>query len=269
MSGPVDFIDKVALVTGGGQGIGAAIARRLAGSGARVFVTHLPSAGETEAAGRTVGAIRADGGEIVAGVLELPDQGSAAACAAEIEKRFGRLDILVNNAGVMQRVSGLATSVDDFERCFAVNHLGIWTMTKACLPLLRSAGAARVVNISSGAGRRGSANLPAYGASKAAAISLTQSLAEALAPFAITVNAVCPGVLLTPMSRSFADIVPFPGRTTADNTSAMIEWSETLIPLGRMQDAEDVAHAVAFFASSGARNITGQSLNVDGGLMMN
>jgi meso-butanediol dehydrogenase/(S,S)-butanediol dehydrogenase/diacetyl reductase len=265
----MEFTDKVALVTGGGQGIGADIARQFAELGARVFITHLPSAAETEAAAQTVEAIRATGGEILAGLLELPDERSAAACTADVQQQFGRLDILVNNAGVMQRASGLATSVDDFNRCFAVNHLGIWTMTQACLPLLKSSGEARIVNISSGAGRWGSANLPAYSASKAAAISLTQSLAEGLAPFNITVNAVCPGVVLTPMSRSFADITPFPDRTTRDNTSAMIEWSEKLIPLGRMQNAEDIAHAVAFFASSGARNITGQSLNVDGGIMMN
>lgn len=260
---------KVAIVTGASRGIGEGIAHVLAASGARVVITHLPTADDTAAAHRVVDAIEASGGSAYAQSLQLPDASSIAACVQACLDRCARIDILVNNAGVMQRSSGLATAIEDFDRCHEINLKGMWAMSQACIPYLRAAGEGRIVNVSSGAGRRGSANLPAYCASKAAVISLTQSLASALAADNITVNAVCPGIILTPMSEAFARITPFPDRTHEDDTAAMIAWSEKEIPLGRMQTAADIGHVAAFFASPGARNITGQALNVDGGLMMN
>jgi meso-butanediol dehydrogenase/(S,S)-butanediol dehydrogenase/diacetyl reductase len=265
----MDLSGKVAIVTGASRGIGEGIAVVLATAGAHVLVTHLPDADDQHAAGQVVKTIETEGRTGRSCPLELPDPDSISRCVTACLDHFGRIDILVNNAGVMQRSSGLATSIEDFDRCHEVNLKGVWAMSQACIPHLKAAGEGRIVNVSSGAGRRGSPNLPAYCASKAAVISLTQSLASALAADNITVNAVCPGIILTPMSEAFAKITPFPERRHADDTAAMVEWSEKEIPLGRMQTAADIGYAVAFLASRHARNITGQALNVDGGLMMN
>lgn len=265
----MDLSGKVAIVTGASRGIGEGIAVALGAAGARILVTHLPDPDDRRAAERVAKSIEQAGGNARPCALQLPDAASIAQCVAACLEHFSGIDILVNNAGVMQRSSGLATSAEDFDRCHEVNLKGVWAMSQACIPHLKASGEGRIVNVSSGAGRRGSANLPAYCASKAAVISLTQSLASALAADNITVNAVCPGIILTPMSEDFARITPFPDRRHADDTAAMIAWSEKEIPLGRMQTAADIGHAVAFMASPRARNITGQALNVDGGLMMN
>jgi NAD(P)-dependent dehydrogenase (short-subunit alcohol dehydrogenase family) len=256
-------------VTGASRGIGEGIAVALAKCGAHVLLTHLPDADDRRAAERVATAIEHEGGTARTCALLLPDPASIGRCVRACLEHFGRIDIVVNNAGVMQRNAGLATSIDDFDRCHEVHLKGAWAMSQECIPHLKASGEGRIVNISSGAGRRGAANLPAYCASKAAVISLTQSLASALAADNITVNAVCPGIIPTPMSEAYAQITPFPGRQQADDTAAMIEWSEKEIPLGRMQTAADIGYAVAFLASPYARNITGQALNVDGGLMMN
>jgi NAD(P)-dependent dehydrogenase (short-subunit alcohol dehydrogenase family) len=265
----LDLSGKVAIVTGASRGIGEGIARVLAAAGARVLVTHAPGIEDERAAARVVEAIEREGGAARRCALELRNAASIAGCVATCLSHFSCIDILVNNAGVMQRGSGLATSEEDFDRCCAVNLKGAWAIAQACVPSLKACGEGRIVNVSSGAGRRGSANLPAYCASKAALISVTQSLASALAGDNITVNAVCPGIILTPMAEAFARITSFPGRREADDVAAMMAWSEREVPLGRMQTPADVGHAVAFFASPCARNITGQALNVDGGLMMN
>jgi NAD(P)-dependent dehydrogenase (short-subunit alcohol dehydrogenase family) len=269
MESTSNLAGRVAIVTGASRGIGEGVALALAAEGARVLITHLPDREGEDSVRGVVEAIERQGGEARSWPLMLPDPASIARAIAACLSHFSRIDILVNNAGVMQRTAGLATSEEDFDRCHAINLKGAWAMSQACVPHFKAAGEGRVVNISSGAGRRGSANLPAYCASKAALISLTQSLASALAADNITVNAVCPGIILTPMSESFARITPFPGRREADDVAAMVAWSESEIPLGRMQTPADVGYAVAFLASPNARNITGQALNVDGGLMMN
>jgi NAD(P)-dependent dehydrogenase (short-subunit alcohol dehydrogenase family) len=264
----LDLSGKVAIVTGASRGIGEGIAVALASAGARVLVTHLPGLEDESAAKKVVETIEKEGGVARCSTLRLPDPASIAECVASCLRQFSRIDILVNNAGIMQRSSGLATSDEDFNLCFEVNLKGVWAMSQACIPYLKTAGEGRILNISSGAGRRGSANLPAYCASKAAVISLTQSLASALASDNITVNAICPGIIMTTMSKAFARITSFPGRQQADDVEAMVAWSERQTPLGRMQTPADIGHAVTFMASALARNITGQALNVDGGLIM-
>jgi meso-butanediol dehydrogenase/(S,S)-butanediol dehydrogenase/diacetyl reductase len=265
----LDLSGRVAIVTGASRGIGEGIAVALASVGARVLVTHLPDPEDEGAAKEVVDRIEKEGGAARCSALRLPYPASIAECVAECLRQFSRIDILVNNAGVMQRSSGLATSDEDFDRCYDVNLKGVWAMSQACIPYLKAAGEGRILNISSGAGRRGSANLPAYCASKAAVISLTQSLASALASDNITVNAICPGIILSTMSKAFARITSFPNRQHGDDVEAMVAWSEREIPLGRMQTPADIGHVATFMASALARNITGQALNVDGGVIMN
>lgn len=260
---------KVAIVTGASGGIGAGIAKVLAAAGADIALSHYPERSERARCESTAAEIAAAGGTAVAVPLDVTEPGSIDACVKAAIGRFSRLDILVNNAGVMQATSWLDTSAQDFDRCHSVNLKGVWVMSVAVVPHLRAAGDGRIVNISSGAGRRGSPDMPAYSASKAALISLTQSLAAALAPDGITVNAVCPGIIWTPMCEGFFRLPRPRGGYDVEDEETFLEWSSKAIPLRRPQTAEDVGHAVAFFASPAARNITGQSLNVDGGLMMN
>jgi NAD(P)-dependent dehydrogenase (short-subunit alcohol dehydrogenase family) len=259
---------KVALITGASRGIGASIAKILSTNGADVAVAFYPSAVDRSGAETVIDEVKALDGNGFALPIDVTDPLSVRACVDHVVSRFGRLDILVNNAGVMQRSAGPDTTLRDFDRCHAVNLQGVWTTTQACVSHLRASGEGRIVNISSGAGRRGSAMIPAYSVSKAAVISLTQSLATMLAPDNITANVVCPGIVWSPMCEEFFGLMGTPDHQSASEET-LLAWSRANIPLGRPQSADDVGHAVAFFASSGARNITGQALNVDGGLMMN
>lgn len=262
---PFQLQGRVATVTGGGRGIGRGIVLALARAGADIAIADIdlesaaPTAREVEALGRQVQVLSVD----------VTDPSSCQRGAQEIIRRMGGVQILVNNAGVVQTQSDGEIGPEDFDRCYQVNLVGIWNMSSALLPHFRQQGGGRLVNIASIAGRRGGMLTP-YSASKAAAISLTQSQAAALGPENINANAVCPGLVWTPMweqlegmfSRS-ADPEVVGERATFDR------FLETSCPLRREQTPEDVGHAVVFLASEAARNITGQALNVDGGIQMN
>lgn len=261
--------DRVSLVTRASGGIGAGIARILASAGGTVVVAHLPRDDERVKSEALAGEITANGATAVAVPLDVTNPGSIASCIGAVLSRFTRVDILVNNAGLMQTTAGLETSANDFDTRHAVNVKGVWAMSVGCSHHLKTGGHGRIINVSSGAGRRGSADLPAYSASKAALINLTQSLATALAPQGVTVDAVCPGFIWTEMCEGFLRLPRADGPLHVHGEDQLREWAHNEIPMGRPQTAEDVGHAVAFLASAHAANITGQSLNVDGGLMMN
>jgi D-sorbitol dehydrogenase (acceptor) len=260
--------DKAALITGGGQGIGRGIAFELAAAGADVFVSHLPRAVEQQRAEDAVAELRARGHRAFAIPMDITDPASIDAGLREIFTHTDRLDILVNNAGVMQRQAGLETAADEFDRCYAVNLRGVWTLVQALLPRFKARGSGKIINVSSTAGRRGTAELPAYCASKAALISLTQSMALELAPQDINVNAVCPGIVWTPMSEEYASVMEHRAEGEGVDMAQFLEPIRESIPLRRILTPEDIGHAVVFLASERARNITGQTLNVDGGYVM-
>lgn len=257
---------RKALVTGGGRGIGRGIALVLAREGADVAVADVRAEGaegvakEVEASGRRGLALR----------LDVTDPGSVRDGVESALAGLGGIDILVNNAGVVQDGVGLDASQGDFDRCYAVNVKGIWNVSTALLPHFRARGGGRIVNIASIAGRRGAEALAPYAASKAAAISLTQSLAAALAREQVNVNAVCPGLLWTPMWEKLEGMLRRDAAADVVSQRAAFQaYIQANCPLGREQTPEDVGHAVAFLASEEARNITGQALNVDGGIFMN
>ena len=259
--------DKVALVTGGARGIGAAIARAMAGHGARVALLDVDGAeAETTAAG-------------------LPTAGMAVACDAAVEAavvaavqavvdRFGGLDVLVNNAGLGRPV-GVSGRVDDmsaaaWDEQMAQDLRTTFVTTKAAAPHLKARGRGAIVNIASITGLVGSSTQPAQAAAKAGMISLTKSLALDYAPHDIRVNAICPGFIWTrPWERLVAGLqrsVPeFAGLSPRD---VFLEVVKRSVPLGREQTLEDVAQLAAFLASEAARNITGQWISVDGGLTL-
>ncbi len=244
MAGTLD--GKVALVTGGSRGIGAAIARRLAREGARVAITYHASG---DRAAEVVASIVGAGGEAFAIEADSGDAAAVSLAVGQTAARFGRLDILVNNAGMGVAASIETASLEDYDRTFAVNVRGVFAAIQAAARLMDSGG--RIITIGSiNADRIPFAGGAIYAATKAAVAGLTRGAARDLGPQGITVNAVQPGPVDTDMN-------PAGGPWAAESAGHTA--------LGRFGEAEEVAALVAFLAGPEAANITGASLNIDGG----
>ena len=241
---------KVAIVTGGGRGIGASTVRALARRGARVVVNYSRSAEEAEAVAAECGglAVRADVG----------DDGEARALAGAALERFGRIDLLVNNAGKTRFANHEdldALTADDWIDLYRLNVIGAWQMIRACAPAMRRAGGGAVVNVASVAGVFGHGSSVAYAASKGAMITMTKSLARALAP-AIRINAVAPGYVGTGW---FGDRL---GEEGLEKLNARIA---AIVPLAKAGDADDIADVIVTFLDDATRLVTGEVLLVDAG----
>ncbi|HEU4410951.1 MAG TPA: SDR family NAD(P)-dependent oxidoreductase [Polyangiaceae bacterium] len=246
---------KRALVTGGGRGIGRAIAERLAAEGARVVVTGRTRAEIDEVAGRL-------GGEAVE--VDLGDR-AALGRAIEAISGGGRVDVLVNNAGIAESAPVVRTSDEMFDRAMAVNVAAPLALTRAFLPAMVEARWGRVVNVASVAGLVGHAYTSAYCASKHALIGLTRSVALEVADKGVTVNAVCPGWVETRMvEEAVGRIAKTTGRSEGDARSTL----EKMSPQGRLIEPGEVAHLVMALVGEGGRGIHGQALVVDGGGVM-
>jgi galactitol 2-dehydrogenase len=251
--------NKVAIVTGGASGIGAAIVRRFVAEGAKVVVADL----NLEAAQALADQIVNGGGEALAVRVDVRNQARDQAMVDAAVARFGRLDILVNNAGVFRMKPFLEITDADWDFNFDVNCKGtLWCAQAAARQMIAQGQGGKIINLSSQAGRRGEPLVLAYCASKAAVISMTQSMALALAPYKINVNAIAPGIVDTAMwevvDREFA-------RYEGLEPGAAKRRAVAAIPLGRIEQPDDIAAAAAFLASSDADYITQQTLNVDGG----
>jgi meso-butanediol dehydrogenase / (S,S)-butanediol dehydrogenase / diacetyl reductase len=257
----------VAVVTGSGRGIGRAIALRYAREGATVVAVDI-----TEESVQTVAAeIRALGGKAEAFRVDLREPAQSVAMVARTVGRFGRVDVLVNNAGVVRVRPLLDTTPEDWDFINDVNARGLFFALQAGArqmvqqaPFAAGRPCGKIINVASIAGRSGRPMFAAYAASKAAAISITQSAASALAP-QVTVNAICPGVVETDMWRQIDT-----EWTEVDQRPAGSAWQDRIrgIPLGRPETPEDLTGMAAFLASADSDYITGQSYNVDGGLVM-
>lgn len=244
---------RVAIVTGAGSGIGAAIARLLAERGARVAVTDL----DAGAAERVAAAIREQRGDAQAWRLDVSSHGEARDGIAAVRARFGTIDMLVNNAGWDKAEPFLESQPETWERLVRVNLLGPIHLTHAVLPVMIEARRGRIVNISSDAGRVGSSGEVVYSATKGGVIAFTKGIAREVARHGITVNSVAPGPTDTPLFAGLAADQPKLG-----------DALKRAIPLGRLAEPIDIARAVAFLASDDAAYITGQTLSVSGGLTM-
>ena len=248
---------KVALVTGGASGIGTGIARVLASRGAKVAIGDLDAAAVAAVAGVL------PGGEGLGLRLDVTDRASVSRAVDEVEQRLGSVDVLVNNAGVSNVAPFLDITDQDWDRLMNVNLRGVLVVTQRVLAPMRERRSGRVINISSMAGKEGLPNLAHYCATKFGVIGLTQALAKEAAPYNVTVNAVCPGVIRTPLWDD-------PAAGILRQLDGETGWQAFLsgIPLGRPQSAEDIGHACAYLASDLAANITGEALNVSGGQQM-
>ncbi len=206
--------------------------------------------------------------------LDVTDQGSVESMVADAVSRHGRIDILVNNAGIIGAPGWqdrVETTEEDWDLLYAVNVKGMAAVTDAVSPHMKERRYGKVVNIASVAGRQGNYDNPPYGISKAGVISFTQAYAVLLAPFNVNVNAICPGLLWTPMWEKISlRRSSLPQNTEGLSPRELFDRTvEERIPLGREQTPEDVGNLAVFLASEASRNITGQSVNVDGGSRMN
>jgi 2-hydroxycyclohexanecarboxyl-CoA dehydrogenase len=242
---------RVALVTGGASGIGAATCRRLAAEGARVAITDLNVEGARELASELDGA----GLE-----LDVRSSDSIRAALEAAEAELGPLAVLVNNAGY-DEFGWFGQSTEDlWDRVLAVNLRGVLAVTHAALPGMQERAYGRIVNVASEAGRVGSAGSAAYSAAKAGVIGFTKTLAQESARFGITVNAVAPGPIETPLLMG--------ARQLGGLGDRIIEGMVTKTVMRRLGTPDEVAAAIAFLASDDASYVTGQTLGVSGGLAM-
>ncbi|MEP6696171.1 MAG: glucose 1-dehydrogenase [Pseudonocardiales bacterium] len=257
----MQFEDKVAIITGSASGMGRAMALAFAREGATVVVADL----NEEGADRVVAEIGAQGGKASAAKLNVADPEESKALVTDVVQRYGHLDILINNAGVGLIKEVWETTPEEWDRIFAVNVKGLFFMAQAAAEPMRAQRSGRIINLGSIAGRRGEALVAAYCASKAAVININQSLALALAPYGVTVNAMAPGVVDTPywkeVDKQFGAIT---GKAEGETFRDVAKD----IPLGRTSVPEDVVPLALFLAGPGADYITAQTYNVEGGMVM-
>ena len=246
-----------ALVTGGGRGIGAAVADALARAGARVTITGRSHASLADTADR----LRAQGARIETVAMDVTEEASVLAGFEAAAERAGPVTILVNNAG--QATGGLVadTSLEDWNRVLAVNLTGAFLCSRAVLPGMSDAGWGRIVNMASTAGMRGVPRIAAYTASKHGLIGLTRSLALEVAKAGITVNAVCPGYTQSDMAEQAVEAVMRGTGRTREQAEARIAAAS---PLGRLLTPDEVAGAVVWLCSDGAAAVTGETVLIGG-----
>ncbi len=244
---------KVALVTGAARGIGRAIATRLAEEGAKVAIADI----QEDAATKTAAELKEAGAVAFAVKLDVTSLDSAIKAVATVERQLGPIDILVNNAGWDQLEPFVESSPETWERVIAINFRGVLNCCKAVIPGMQARGQGKIVSISSDAGRVGSLGEAVYSGCKAGIIGFSKTLARELARNKINVNVVCPGPTETALLHGVMEKQP-----------KILDAMLRSIPMRRLGQPQDLAGAVAFFASADADYVTGQVLSVSGGLTM-
>ena len=247
---------RTALVTGGGRGIGRAVAEGLAEDGFAIVIVDL----RVEEAEETAAAITEAGGTVIAVAADVADTESVAAAVCTAEERFGHVDVLVNNAGWDDLKPFLATDEEFWDRVIDINFKGPLRFTRLLLPGMVERGWGRIVNIGSDAGRVGSSLESVYSGAKGGLIAFTKTIAREVARKGVTANVVCPGPTDTPMLQETI--------SAAEDADAVLGAMVSSVPMKRLAAPEEIAAAVRFFAADHAGYVTGQTLSVSGGLTM-
>ncbi|NLW79037.1 MAG: SDR family oxidoreductase [Ruminococcaceae bacterium] len=261
----IDFSGKNVLLTGGGGGIGAGIARRFAVAGARVHLADL----KLEMMDRIVSEFKAAGYNYATHALDITDEAAVNKLVDSIVAEDGQLDMLCNCAGIVDNNTYMDTTAETFEKVLAVNLVGMHKCIQAALKHMMPRGFGKIVNVASISARKGVPYQPAYSASKFGVQSLTQSVALTAAASNINVNAICPGFVIENSGMYETTIAKMAERRGVKSNEEMLEVLKSIVPLKRLQSPDDMGNAVVFLCSDMAANITGQALNVDGGVFMN
>lgn len=254
---------KVVIVTGSGRGIGAGIASDLASKGAKVVIADLNG----EAAKTVAAAIRSEGGEAHAASVDVSDRASVKALIADTVSCFGWLDVMFNNAGISQTCPFLDVTEEDFNRIMKINGLGVLIGTQeAAKQMILQGGGGKIVNTASIAGKQGYPLFAHYCASKFAVVAITQAAARALSEHRITVNCFGPGVVATELWQQLDREFMEHGLTSKPE-QAINEFSQSIL-LGRVSVPKDITGVTTFLASPASDYITGQTVMVDGGMVL-
>lgn len=244
------LLDKVAIVTGGGRGIGEATAKKFAQEGARVVIADI----NQEDIERTVNEIKAMGGEAMGLVVDVTNGESAKKMVADTVLKYGKLDILVNNAGITMDSTLLKMTEDQWDKVIDVNLKGVFNCGQAAAKVMVEQGSGVILNASSVVGLHGNFGQTNYAATKWGVIGMTKTWAKELGRKGVRSNAVAPGFIATPMVKKMPENV--------------VEMMKGKAPLGRLGEPEDIANAYAFLASDEAKFVTGAVLEVTGGVVL-
>lgn len=251
-----------ALVTGGAQGMGKAIASRFAEEGASLFICDI----NEDVLKKTAAKIKQFGKKVVTGIADVSDRKSVQEMARQAFKEYGDIDILVNNAGTRTKPSlFIDYSPEEFDRVIKVNLYSVFHVTQAFLPAMMDRQKGKVINIASTFGKWGTRNLSGYNTSKHAVVGLTRSIALEVAPYGINVNAICPGAVDTEMlASSYRDQSTLLGVTEEDVRKKYLSH----VPLGRLIQPEEIANLAVYLASDDSDGMTAQSISLCGGYIM-
>lgn len=253
--------NKTAIVTGAASGMGKAMAMGFAREGAHVVIADI----NLDGAKAAVAEIEASGGSASAKALNVMNPADATALVDDVVAEHGSLDILVNNAGIGMIKAVWDTEPEEWDRIFGVNVRGLFFMSKAACEPMRRQRSGKIINMASIAGRRGEALVSAYCASKAAVISITQSVALAMAPYGVNVNAMAPGIVDTPYWKAVDKQF---GQITGKAEGQTFREAAADVPLGRTSVPSDIVPLAVFLAGPGSDYITAQTYNVEGGMVM-
>mgnify|MGYP006290137977 CR=1 FL=1 len=253
--------DQVAIITGASRGIGRAIAEAFAAEGARLclIATKIDKLAEVAAS------LQLGDDRLMTLGVDVVDRAASFEAVAQVEARFGRVDVLVNNAGVYRAKPFLDYTDEDFQDMLDVNLFGVLHFMQAVLPGMQARRHGRIVNIASTAGKWGSRNQSAYNTSKHAVVGLTRCVALEASPFAVTVNAICPGFVQTDMVEELKAQV---AKSAGMSGEEMVKAALARVPLGRILDPDEIAQLAVYLGSHASRGMTGQSILLDGGMVL-